>query len=97
MMQRYLVQVAHEANPQACANVARIFLLTGSHYLSQADWGCKDRDHHAMMIVEAENREEARQIVPPPFRAEARIVLLCKFTLEEIDALTREHGNSTSS
>jgi hypothetical protein len=97
MMQRYLVQVPHDPDPRACAKVARVFLLTGSHYLAQADWGCRDGDHTATMIVEAENREEARQIVPPPFRAVARVVLLNKFTIEEIDALMHEHGNSTSS
>jgi hypothetical protein len=37
------------------------------------------------MIVDAESSEEARAIVPPPFRAEARIVGLNRFTIEYID------------
>jgi hypothetical protein len=49
------------------------------------------------MIVEAESREEARGIVPPPFRAEARVIQLNQFTIEEIDAVLREHERPTSS
>ena len=43
-------------------------------------------------LHEAASREDARQIVPPQFRAEARIVKLDKFTLEKLDAIMTEHG-----
>ena len=97
MTQRYLVEVPHDPDPWACAKVVRIFLGTGSHYLAQADWGCADGNHSAWMIVEAEDREEARQIVPPGLRAEARVVLLCKFTIESLDEIMREHEKLKSS
>jgi len=97
MMHRFLVQVPHDPDRWACAKVVKVFLETGSHYLAQADWGCRDGNHTAWMIVEAANREEARQIVPPQFRAEARIVQLNKFAIEEIDSILREHGGSAQS
>jgi hypothetical protein len=96
-MQRFLVEVPHDADPWACAKVVRVFLGTGSHYLAQADWGCSDGEHSAWMIVEAESREEARQIVPPPLREEARVVLLNKFTIEILDAVMAEHEKLKSS
>ena len=97
MLQRYLVQVPHDPDPWACAKVVKVFLGTGSHYLAQADWGCGDGDHTAWMIVEADSRDEARQIVPPQFRARARVIQLNKFTLEVIDEVLREHGESAPS
>ena len=94
MTQRYLVQVPHDPDALACANVIRIFLATGSHYLTQADWGCRDGEHTAWMIVKTSSREEARQIVPPPFRAQAHVVRLNKYTFESIETMMREHGGT---
>jgi len=37
------------------------------------------------MIVEVDSKEDARAIVPPPLRAEARIVGLNRFALDYID------------
>ena len=96
-MQRYLVQVPHDADAFACAKVIRIFLGTGSQYLAQADWGCFDGDHTAWMIVEAASKEEAREIVPPPLRDKAYVVELNKFTLESLDEVMRKHGGTTES
>jgi hypothetical protein len=46
---------------------------------------CQDGNHRAWMIVDADSKDEARAIVPPPFRSEARIVGLNKFTIDYID------------
>jgi hypothetical protein len=91
-MDRYLVEVPHEAGELACAQVVRTFLDTGSHYLTQADWGCQDGEHKAWMIVEAADRDEARSIVPPPLRTAARVVRLNKFDSAQIDEIVRRHG-----
>ena len=84
-MAKFLIEVPHEPERLACARVVRIFLSTGSHFLAQADWGCADGHHSAWMIVDADSKEEARAIVPPQFRSEARIVGLNKFTIDYID------------
>jgi hypothetical protein len=59
--------------------------------VTHADWGCNDGDHKAWIIIEAGNKNEARQVVPPAFRERARVTGLNKFTVEEIDAILRDH------
>jgi hypothetical protein len=90
-MDRFLVQVPHDPEPLACAKVVDVFLRTGSHYLAGADWGCSDGDHTAWMIVDADSKEEARQVVPAALRAETRVVKLNKFTLDQIQGIMRQH------
>lgn len=86
-MPRFLIEVPHAVEPMACAREVHVFLSTGSHFLSHADWGCMDGVHCAWLVVEVANREEARMIVPPQFRAQAKIVGLNKFDLEQIEAV----------
>jgi hypothetical protein len=90
-MAKYLLEVPHEADPLACARAVRVFLETGSHFLTNADWGCFDGVHKAWITLEAESKEEARYVLPPAFRSKAKIVRLNKFTLEEIDEIERQH------
>jgi hypothetical protein len=54
--------------------------------------GCGDGDHKARIIADLKDKEEARMIVPPDFRAQARIVRLTSFTLEQIEAMRRRHN-----
>jgi hypothetical protein len=93
-MARFLIEVPHNPEVQACARVVQVFLASGSHFLAQADWGCKDGFHSAWMIVEAIDKEEARNIIPPAFRSQAKIVGLNKFTMEEIDSIMGVHHSS---
>jgi hypothetical protein len=41
--------------------------------------------------AEVDSKDEARYILPPAFRAQAKIVQLNKFTMEEIDDVLRQH------
>jgi hypothetical protein len=84
-MPKFLIEVHHEADQLACARIVQIFLSTGSHYVTHADWGCMDGEHTAWITVEVESKEEARCILPPAFRSQAKIVELNKFTLEQIN------------
>jgi len=90
-MARFLIEVPHEAEPTACARAVKVFLETGSHFLTNADWGCLDGEHKAWIIVELDSKEEARALLPPAYRPEAKIVKLNKFTMEEIDEMIRHH------
>jgi hypothetical protein len=89
MTSRFLIEVEHEADMVACARVVDIFLKSGSHFLSRADWGCRDGEHKAWMIVEADSKDEASRILPPAFRAHAKIVQLNAFTTDEIEIILR--------
>ena len=90
-MARFLVEVPHKADVATCARAVRIFLETGSHWLTHADWGCLDGVHKAWITVEVESKEEARRILPPAFRSEAEIVRLNEFSMEDIDEIMRHH------
>lgn len=91
-MARYLIEVPHEPEVQACAQAVQVFLATGSHLLTHADWGCKDGKHSAWLIVEADSKDEARYQVPPAYRASATITKLNAFTIEEIETLASYHA-----
>lgn len=90
-MARFLIEVPHDAEPAACAKVVEIFLKSGSHFLTRADWGCKDGDHKAWIVADVDSREEARAILPPALRSQAKVVQLNYFTLDEIGELLRHH------
>jgi hypothetical protein len=94
-MARFLIEVPHDAEHVACTRVVEIFLKTGSHFLSNADWGCLDGDHNARIIVEVDSKDEARRILPPAFRAQAKIVQLNKLTIAEIDEIPQDHPELT--
>jgi len=90
-MPRFLIEVPHEEEIVACARVVEIFLKTGSHFLSNADWGCKDGVHKAWIIVDVDSKDDARRILPPAYRQQASIVQLNKFTMGEIEEILRHH------
>jgi hypothetical protein len=43
------------------------------------------------MVVEVDSKDEARRIVPPAFWAQAKIVQLNTWTLEEIEDILHLH------
>lgn len=91
-MERFLIEVPHEAEPVACLRALRVLLSSGSHFLTHADFGCMDGVHKSWIVVDADDKEEARCFLPPLYRASAKIVKLSKFSLEEIDSMLAEHG-----
>jgi hypothetical protein len=76
-MNRYLIESPHTA--ENCSQAIQD--LNAAGYLHHFEWGCKDNDHTAWAIVEADTLENARQIVPWYLRDKARIVRLVKFDL----------------
>jgi hypothetical protein len=95
-MPKYFIEVPHEAEEMACIEAVQAFLNSGSHFLSNADWGCLDGDHKAWMILDLDDKEEAHFILPSSYRQKAKIVKLNKFTLEEIDELYEYHRSKSS-
>jgi hypothetical protein len=90
-MARYLIEVPHDAEVQARTRTVQVFLATGSHLLTHADWGCFDGVHSAWLIVDAAGKDEACSIVPPAFRTGAKITKLNNFTLEQLDCIMSRH------
>ncbi|HET7144732.1 MAG TPA: hypothetical protein VFI68_11995 [Anaerolineales bacterium] len=77
-MERFLIESPHAV--EKCDQAVQDLYAAG--YLHHFEWGCKDNDHTGWAIVEAENAEDARQIVPWYLREKARIVRLVKFNPE---------------
>jgi len=90
-MPKFLIEVPHETETLACARAIDAFLRAGSHFLTHAEWGCRDGDHRAWVILEVDTKEEARNVVPPLYRPNTRITRLTHFTLQEIEPLLKEH------
>ena len=92
-MPRFLVEVTHDATKEACDQAIKSFLETGSHFFTNADWGCEDGEHKAWFILEIEDRESVLQILPPDSRRSAKIVGLRKFTANDIPELQIKHSD----
>ena len=50
-MPRFLIEVPHDADVRACTRAVEVLLRTGSHFLTHADWGCKDNEHKAFRSI----------------------------------------------
>jgi hypothetical protein len=86
-----LVELPHDPDGLVCAKFVKLALTSGSHYLTHADWGCHDGVHSGWFILEAGSKDEARSVLPPPLRPQAKIVALNYFTLEEIERVFGDH------
>ena len=95
-MARFLIEMTHDAEIVACARVVKVFLESGSHLLTHADWGCMDGDHRSWIIVDVANKDEARAIIPPLFRASARVVRLNYFSMDQIEQILKKHQSTSS-
>ena len=90
-MARFLIEVPHEGTKEACERAVQYFLMTGSHFMTNADWGCDDGEHKAWFILDIESKEEAKSILPSVFRKDAKIISLSKFTVAEIPQTISQH------
>jgi hypothetical protein len=89
-MPKFLIEVPHDGTTAACNQAIAVFHRTGSHFLTHADWGCKDGIHKAWLIVEVESRDAAKAIAPAQYRGNTTVVQLNKFTMDE-NAIIRSH------
>ena len=92
-MQRFLIEVPHEPGQQGCIKAAKIFMESGSHFMTHADYGCEDNEHKAWMIVELEDKATARALLPPAYRAQAKIVKLITYTFNDLQEIMEHHGD----
>jgi hypothetical protein len=90
-MPRFFIEVPHGAGQAECVRAAQIFLMSGSHFLTNAEWGCMDGEHKAWLIVDVDSRQDAESIVPPSYRPQAKIVKLNRFTMNEMGEAMRHH------
>jgi hypothetical protein len=91
-MTRFLIELPHSPDGVACAKFVKLALTSGSHFLTHADWGCNDGVHSGWFIMDAESKDEAKTVLPPPLRPGAKITALNHFTVQEMDAIIGTHS-----
>lgn len=92
-MSKYLIEIPHSSEKIACLRAISILLSSGSHFITNADFGCVDGEHKAWFFMDANSKEEALMVVPPAYRKDTKISLLGKFKLEEVNELLKHHGD----
>ena len=92
-MPKFYIEIPHETEKVACLRAIKVLQQTGSHLLTNADYGCKDGDHTARIVVEVADKNEALMIVPGAYRRTAKVVQLNSFSVEEIDELLGHHAD----
>jgi hypothetical protein len=90
-MSKYIIEITHGSDKQDCLRSVSILLSSGSHFITNAEWGCLDGEHKAWFFMEADNKDEVLRIVPPAYRKDTKISQLNKFRLEDIDNLLKHH------
>jgi hypothetical protein len=78
-MNRYFIESPHKA--EECAMLLRNVLAMG--YLMHFDWGCKSGQHVGWAVIEAESEDQARLVVPPMVRDQARILRVDRWGPED--------------
>ena len=91
-MQRYLIEVSHDAEHDICPRFYSSMNRAGAHFLTHSEWGCEDGVHIAWLTVEALDDEDAALIVPPVLRGRARIIRLSHYTPEDVRATAEAKG-----
>ena len=89
-MPRYLIEIPHADEHEACVRALHALDTHGSHFVTHAEFGCRDGAHSGWLTVEADSRADAACMVPPEFRRDARIVKVETFTREDIRNWARE-------
>lgn len=90
-MSKFLIEIPHGSEKFECLRSVEILLSAGSHFLTNADWGCMDGVHKAWFFMDAENKSEVLMIVPPAYRKDTKIIQLNKFKLDDVKELLRHH------
>jgi hypothetical protein len=93
-MPRFLIEVEHAPTTAECNRTIAAFLRTGSHFLTHADWGCKDGVHKAWFTAEVDSKPDALSIVPAEYQATTRVVQLTRFRPEDLDRIPKHHGGN---
>jgi hypothetical protein len=84
-MDRFLVEIPHASDTASCNAAIKFFAESGSHYLTNADFGCEDGVHNAWLFVEAVDHDEAHLVAPPQYRDRTRVTRVKRYTWTDDD------------
>lgn len=81
-MERYIVESPHTKDE--CLRALDEILAEGPAVLNKFDWGCQTGDHTGYAVVDADNENTVRNMIPTFLRTKARVIKVGKFTPEQI-------------
>jgi len=90
-MPRYLIEVPHKNTKKECDLAIKVFRETGSHFITHADFGCPDNVHKAWLNINVHDREDARRVVPRPYRESAKIIRVKRLNTNKVERLLKHH------
>jgi hypothetical protein len=85
------IQGQYDGDKASCARTVKEFLASGSHFVTNEEWGCKDGDHKAWLIVETESKADALRILPASHKINAKITRINKFTRADMEEVIEKH------
>ena len=88
-MARYFVEIAHTS--EDCVEALDSIVAMSKEFINRFDWGCHAGEHTGLAIVEAADEKVARMMLPTSVRRQARVVLLNKFTVEDVQSFHKDH------
>ena len=91
-MPKFFIEIPHEEDKVACLKAIRILQQSGSHFITNAEYGCLDGDHTARLFIEVDKKEYALNIIPPPYREGAKVVEMRRFSVEKVNEMLQRHG-----
>lgn len=81
-MSKYLIESPH--TKEQCLQALDDTLAKGPGVLAKYEFGCMAGDHRGWAIVDADNVNAVRNLIPDTLRSKSRIVPLTEFTPDQI-------------
>ncbi len=89
-MPRFLIETSHTSEHEGCVRALDAVTKYGSHLMTRTEWGCEDGVHCGWIIVDLNDRDEARRLVPPQYRANSRVVELRRWSRDKIEEMVKQ-------
>jgi len=91
-MPKFFIEIPHGEDKVDCLKAIRILQESGSHFLTNAEYGCIDNDHTARLFIEVDKKEDAVNIVPAGYRRDAKVVETRRFLPEKVKKSLEQLG-----
>ena len=88
-MARYLVELPH--TKEDCLEALDSVVAHSQSLMDRIDWGCGEDTHTGWLVIEAQDANAAKMMVPSNIRDTARAVQLNKFTNEQVKSFHEAH------
>ena len=88
-MARYLLECPH--TQEDCIEALDSVVALSHSLMDRFDWGCNDEVHVGWVIIEAQDANTARMMLPTNLRGKAKAIHLAKFSPEQVKSFHEPH------